>query len=71
VYTESGPVGEIEKGFDVPLGWSRSGAAIAVRSFDGSSISAPGNARLDVLAANGARKTIATGEVTFIGWTYR
>ncbi len=71
VYTQSGPVGGLEKGFDVPLMWSRSAASIAVRTFDGSSLSAPGAARLDVIAANGNRNTIATGEVTFIGWTYR
>jgi hypothetical protein len=57
-------------GFDAPLAWSKS-SAIAVRSFESPSLSAPGRERLAVLTPSGARRTIATGEVTFIGWTYR
>jgi dipeptidyl aminopeptidase/acylaminoacyl peptidase len=58
------------RGFDVPLAWSRSGSAVVARTFDGSSVTAPGRQSLTLLAVGGARKTIATGEVTFIGWTY-
>jgi hypothetical protein len=59
------------RGFDVPLAWSRSGASIAVRTFGGASVSAPGRASLSVLTPRGDRRAIANGEVTFIGWTYR
>ncbi len=58
-------------GFDVPLAWSRSGSGIVVRSFDGPSVTAPGRAMLTLVTPSGSRKTIANGEVTFIGWTYR
>jgi hypothetical protein len=58
------------RGFDVPLAWSPSGAGLAVRSFDGVSAHSPGRATLTVISPGG-RRTIATGEVTFIGWTYR
>jgi hypothetical protein len=58
-------------GFDVPLAWSRSGSNLAIRVFDGVSLTAPGTASLVTLGADGKRHTIANGEVTFIGWTYR
>jgi dipeptidyl aminopeptidase/acylaminoacyl peptidase len=60
-----------QRGFDVPLAWSRSGSNIAVRTFDGPSVTAPGRATLALLTPDGGRQTIAQGEVTFIGWTYR
>ena len=58
------------RGFDLPLAWSRSGSNIAVRSFDGTSVTAPGDATLSVVTLGGSRQVIAHGEVTFIGWTY-
>jgi hypothetical protein len=58
-------------GFDVPLSASRSGSSIAVRSFTGASLTTPGLASLMTLGPDGKRRTIANGEVTFIGWTYR
>jgi hypothetical protein len=58
------------RGFDLPLAWSRSGSNIAVRSFDGTSVTAPGGAALSVVTPGGSRQVIARGEVTFIGWTY-
>jgi hypothetical protein len=59
-----------DRGFDVPLGWSRSGKTVAVRSFDGSSAASPGNVSLAIVFAGGGRRTLAFGEVTFIGWAY-
>jgi hypothetical protein len=56
------------RGFDVPLAASAATGAMAVRTFDGSSAMAPGNAVLAVLTPDGARLTIASGEVTFLGW---
>jgi hypothetical protein len=59
------------RGFDVPLAWSTSGSWIAVRSFDGTTVTAPGRPSLTLVNVQGGRKVIATGEVTFIGWTHR
>ncbi|HXH23303.1 MAG TPA: hypothetical protein VNN10_14865 [Dehalococcoidia bacterium] len=64
-------LGSRPRGFDVPLSWSRSGARVAARSFDGPSATSPGLASLVVIGRDGQRRTIAQGEVTFIGWTYR
>jgi len=71
VVVAGGAIAGPARGFDVPLAWSGSGASIAVRTFDGLSVSAPGRATLSVLTPGGARRAIASGEVTFIGWTYR
>jgi hypothetical protein len=54
------------RGFDVPLAFS-SRAGFAVRSFEGGSASAPGRSVLTLLAG-GRRITIASGEVTLLGW---
>lgn len=56
-----------ERGFDVPLGFGP-GGSLAVRSFEGSSAAHPGRASLTVIDTAGTRRTIATGEVTFVGW---
>lgn len=56
-------------GFDVPLGYSRDGAALAVRRWSGSSFAAPGEARLQIVA-EGERRAIA-GFGRFHGWTAR
>jgi dipeptidyl aminopeptidase/acylaminoacyl peptidase len=58
------------RGFDVPLAWSRSGSTVVARTFEGPSVTAPGRQSLTLLGPGGARRTIATGEVTFIGWTH-
>jgi hypothetical protein len=57
-----------DRGFDVPLAAARQSGAVAVRAFDGVSAMAPGHSVLAVLTADGQRTTIATGEVTFLGW---
>jgi len=55
-------------GFDVPAGWSPDGRFLAVRTFQGGSAAAPGSSALAVVGPNGFRKTLASQEVTFIGW---
>ena len=57
-----------ERGFDVPLASSSADGSIAVRAFDGVSAMSPGRSTLAVLSQDGARTTIASGEVTFLGW---
>jgi hypothetical protein len=57
-----------ERGFEVPLSMAPSSAGYLVRSFEGSSVVSPGRSRLTLLDASGVRHTIATGEVTFVGW---
>ncbi|HEY7270016.1 MAG TPA: hypothetical protein VH951_09330, partial [Dehalococcoidia bacterium] len=57
-------------GFDSPLAWSNAGR-VALRTFETPSLTAPGRESLTIMTATGARRTIASGEVTFIGWTYR
>jgi hypothetical protein len=54
-------------GFDVPLVFAPDGR-LALRSFDGASALDPGTASLVVAGPEGARTTIAIGEVTFLGW---
>jgi len=56
------------RGFEVPLAAGRSSSGLVVRSFTGSSVLAPGAASLTFVGPDGARKTIASGEVTFVGW---
>jgi hypothetical protein len=69
LYTAAGAIAFTPpaQGFDVPLMLSSAGE-IAVRSFDGDSAMAPGRPSLAIVATDGTRKTIATGEVTFLGW---
>jgi hypothetical protein len=62
--TLPGPVA----GFDVPAGWSPDGRFLAVRTFQGSSAATPGSSALAVVGPNNFRKTLASQEVTFIGW---
>jgi hypothetical protein len=56
------------RGFDVPLAASPEGDRILVRSFDGTSVLTPGRSVLALVGLDGSRTTIATGEVTFLGW---
>jgi Tol biopolymer transport system component len=61
---------EVPKGgFEVPLAVAGDGESIVVRSFDNPSSFAPGRSSLALAGADGSRQTIATGEVTFVGWT--
>ena len=57
-----------EMGFDVPAGWSPDGRYLAVRTFQGNSAATPGSSALAVVGPNGFRTTLASREVTFLGW---
>ena len=57
-----------EMGFDVPAGWSPDGRYLAVRTFQGNSAATPGSSALAVVGPNGFRTTLASQEVTFLGW---
>ena len=63
-----------KRGFDVPLAAGSnaastgSGQAYIAQSFDGSSVRDPGASVLTLVAPSGEHVTIATGEVTFLGW---
>ena len=56
------------RGFDVPLVFDKTGDQLVVRNFDGESAVNPGRERLEIVSANGTRKTITNDEVTFLGW---
>jgi hypothetical protein len=57
------------RGFDLPLGWSSDGRALAARSFDGKSASAPGMETTVVVSTDGARRPVTgTGEIIVFGW---
>jgi Tol biopolymer transport system component len=58
-------------GFDVPLLQAPGNAGVIVSSFDGASASSPGVSALTLLAPDGARRRIASGDVTFLGWVNR
>jgi hypothetical protein len=62
------PLPPPDRGFDVPQGWSSSGRALVVRTFEGNSAVAPGRSVLNLLTEDGARVRVASGEVTFLGW---
>lgn len=58
------------RGFDAPLGWSPDGRFLAARSFDGTTVQAPGRETTVVIAVGGQRRTVpgATDLIVF-GWT--
>jgi Tol biopolymer transport system component len=56
-------------GFEVPLSTSPDGSGYVVRSFENASATSPGRSSLTLVGADGTRRIIATGEVTFVGWT--
>ncbi len=56
-------------GFDVPLGYSRDGGALAVRRWSGASFAEPGAARLQIVSAAGRQPL--TGFTRFFGWAAR
>ncbi|MEX2158124.1 MAG: hypothetical protein WEB04_01855 [Dehalococcoidia bacterium] len=55
-------------GFDAPLSWSPDGAHLALRAFEGASVSEPGASR--VVIANGSTRHVLadTGDLTVLGW---
>lgn len=58
-----------ETGFDVPISSAPSADGLLVRSFENESVKAPGPSTITYIGADGQRQIIATGEVTFVGWT--
>ena len=57
------------RGFEVPLAVGPGGSSYIVRAFENASSYSPGRSSLALVGADGVRQTIATGEVTFVGWT--
>lgn len=57
------------RGFEVPLAVGPGGQSYVVRAFENASSFSPGRSSLALVGADGDRQTIATGEVTFVGWT--
>jgi dipeptidyl aminopeptidase/acylaminoacyl peptidase len=55
-----------KRGFDVPMAAGSNG--YIAQSFDGSSLRDPGASVLTLVGPSGEHVTIATGEVTFLGW---
>jgi hypothetical protein len=62
--------GPVERGgFDVPLSWSPDGRYLAVRSFEGSSVSDPGPSRVVVVGTGGERHELSPlSDVVVAGW---
>ncbi|MXX19222.1 MAG: hypothetical protein F4X03_08875 [Dehalococcoidia bacterium] len=56
-------------GFDVPLAYSRDGAALAVSHWSGNSFDEPGTPRLEVVSASGRQPL--DGFSRFFGWSAR
>jgi len=71
VITASGAAlpGAAGGGFDVPISWSPDGALLAARHFAGASTADPGPSRVELLGADGQRRTLSTvSDVTLAGW---
>jgi Tol biopolymer transport system component len=63
------PIEGPSSGFEVPVAASPSDTGVVVRAFERASSYSPGRSSLALVGADGARQTISTGEVTFVGWT--
>jgi hypothetical protein len=57
-------------GFDVPLGFSTDGAALAVQHWTGTSFSEPGSGSFEIVASDGSRSPLS-GYSRFFGWASR
>jgi hypothetical protein len=56
-------------GFDVPLSWSPTGQALAVRAFAGADIADPGPSRVTVVTTGGERELLSqNSDVVVAGW---
>jgi Tol biopolymer transport system component len=63
-----GPAGA-STGFDVPLAWSPDGVHLAVRSFEGASVAAPGPSRVVLVSGDGERRALSElSDVVVAGW---
>lgn len=57
------------RGFDVPLAWSPDTGYLAVRYFEGSSVTNPGRSWVTVVGADGRRQTVSpNSDVEVMGW---
>jgi Tol biopolymer transport system component len=58
------------RGFDVPLSWSPDVAYLAVRFFEGDSVTNPGRSWVTVVGSDGARRTVSSNsDVEVLGWS--
>jgi hypothetical protein len=57
------------RGFDVPLAWSQEAGYLAVRYFEGSSVTNPGRSWVTVVGAEGRRQTVSSNsDIEVMGW---
>ena len=57
------------RGFDVPLAWSSDAGYLAVRFFEGISVTNPGRSWVTVVGADGERQTVSpNSDVEVMGW---
>ncbi len=57
------------RGFDVPLSWSPDAAYLAVRFYEGNSVTDPGRSWVTVAGADGMRRTVSSSsDVDVLGW---
>ncbi len=56
------------RGFDVPLAWSADGAYLAVRFFEGSSVTNPGRSWVMVVGGSKRQTVAATSDIEVLGW---
>jgi hypothetical protein len=56
------------RGFDVPLVWSADGGYLAVRFFEGSSVTNPGRSWVMVVGGSKRQTVAATSDIEVLGW---
>jgi len=56
------------RGFDVPLAWSADGGYLAVRFFEGSSVTNPGRSWVMVVGGSKRQTVAATSDIEVLGW---
>jgi hypothetical protein len=57
------------QGFDMPLAWSSDAGYLAVRFFEGNSVTNPGRSWVTVVGAEGMRQTVSrNSDVEVMGW---
>ena len=56
------------RGFDVPLAWSADGGYLAVRFFEGNSVTNPGRSWVMVVGGSKRQTVAATSDIEVLGW---
>jgi len=56
------------RGFDAPLAWSADGGYLAVRFFEGSSVTNPGRSWVMVVGGSKRQTVAATSDIEVLGW---